>query len=207
MAGYQAPKRRLHREFLYLDHETVLNSLSAIEAGKIDKIIQKVSQAREGGLEAALAAGPVRGGGKRKKVAEVEEELVKTRTWFSAFEEWYRHLSENGGIGMLYDAWDEDVRDALRVGDTLEFTADVTLAPLHKLIRTFVSFADRASSGMFGELEGAQLTETKESAAMMATWLGGSSKRMSLPVYLRPVWRRGAAHRVGVAGAVHHWRP
>jgi hypothetical protein len=85
MSGYRAPKTRLHREFLYLNHDTILNSLSALEAGKVDEIIQKVSQAKEGGLEGSVRAGPVKGGGGRKKIASIEEELVKTRTWFSAF--------------------------------------------------------------------------------------------------------------------------
>lgn len=86
MAGYRPPKKRLHREFLYLNHDTVLNSLSALEAGKVDEIIQKVVEAKEGGIEATLGTGPVRGGGGKKKRASIEEELVKTRTWFSAFD-------------------------------------------------------------------------------------------------------------------------
>lgn len=71
MTGYQAPKIRHHREFLYLNHDTILNSLSALEAGKVDEIIQKVNEAREGGLEASVGVGPVRGGGRKKMSATV----------------------------------------------------------------------------------------------------------------------------------------
>jgi hypothetical protein len=31
---YKPPKRRLHRDFLYLDYDTIINSLSALEAGR-----------------------------------------------------------------------------------------------------------------------------------------------------------------------------
>ena len=82
MTGYRAPKKRLHREFLYLNHDTILNSLSALEAGKVDEIIQKVIEAKEGGFEGSVGAGPVKGDGGKKKKASIEEELVKTRTWF-----------------------------------------------------------------------------------------------------------------------------
>jgi hypothetical protein len=183
VSGYRAPKTRLHREFLYLNHDTVLNSLSALEAGKVDEILQKVNEAREGGFDASLGGGGVKAGGRRKKATAVEEELVKTRTWFSAFDAWHGHLSEAEGIGR-FDTWDADVRDALAVGDTVEFSAHLVLSPVHKLLRTFMSFAEDAS-GIFG-LRGATLTETRQSAAMMQKWLSGGSKNVHLPVYLRP---------------------
>lgn len=186
MAGYRAPKQRLHREFLYLNHDTVLNSLSALEAGKVDEILQKVSEAKEGGVEASLGVGPVRGRGGKKKAANIEEELVKTRTWFSAFDSWYQHLSTGGAIGT-FDEWDVDVRDALTVGDTLEFQADVVLSPVHKVLRTFVSFAETAARpGNVFSQKGAELAETKKTAAMMVSWMGGRDKPTHLPVYLLP---------------------
>ena len=59
---------------------------------------QKVNEAREGGFEAGLAAGPVKGGGGKKRTAKIEEELVKTRTWFSAFDAW---LGNRRGAGII----------------------------------------------------------------------------------------------------------
>ena len=167
---------------MYLNHDTVLNSLSALEAGKVDEILQKVNEAKEGGVDASLGAGPVRAGGKKTKASTVQEELVKTRTWFSAYDAWYRYLSDEGAIGT-FDTWDEDVRDALVVGDTLEFEADLVLSPIHKLLRTFISYSGNAS--MFGTT-GKELAEVKKTAAMMVGWLGGSSKKTNLPMYLEP---------------------
>jgi hypothetical protein len=186
MAGYKAPSKRLHREFLYLNEDSVLNSLSALEAGKVDEIIQKVSEAREGGLDASLSAGPVRGGGKRKKLASAEEELVKRRTRFSAFDAWYGYLSEEQAIGT-FDVWGPDVRNALSVGDTVEFSADVLISPVHKVLRTFLSFAEQATRpGTTFSQKGQELAETKATAAVMRGWIGGADKRMHLPVYLLP---------------------
>lgn len=182
MSTYRAPKRRLHREFLYLNHDTVLNSLSALEAGKVDEIIQKVNEAKEGGMDVSAGVGPVRGGGKKTKGSTVQEELVRTRTWFSAYDAWYRYLSNEGAIGS-FDTWSEDVRGELAVGDTLEFAADLVLSPIHKLLRTFISYSENA--GTFGTT-GKELAEVKKTAAMMVGWLGGSSKKTNLPMYLQP---------------------
>jgi hypothetical protein len=186
MAGYRPPKKRLHREFLYLNHDTVLNSLSALEAGKVDEIIQKVVEAKEGGLEATVGTGPVRGGGGKKKKASIEEELVKTRTWFSAFDAWYAYLTDAESIGT-FDKWDQDVRDALSVGDTLEFSAQLRLSPVHKVFRTFLSFAANAAKPehVFAQ-KGMELTETKRTARMMVEWMGGSDRPTHLPMYLQP---------------------
>jgi hypothetical protein len=186
LTGYQPPKQKLHRQFLYLNHDTVLNSLSALEAGEVDEIIQKVTEAREGGIEGSVGAGPVRGGARKKKQASVEEELVRTRTWFSAFDAWYRYLSEAGGFGR-FDEWDLDVRNALSVGDTLEFSAELVLSPVHKIFRTYISFAeDAAKPGHVFSLKGAELTEAKNMARMMVGWMGGRDKPTHLPMYLRP---------------------
>jgi len=163
-----------------------MNSLSALEAGKVDEIIQKVNEAREGGFEGQAGAGPLKGKGGKKKTATINEELVRTRTRFSAFDAWYTHLSDAGAIGT-FDAWGDDVRDSLMVGDTIEFEADLAISPVHKLFRTYISFAENAGkAGSVFELKGAELTEAKQIARMMVTWMGGRDKPTHLPTYLRP---------------------
>jgi uncharacterized protein YicC (UPF0701 family) len=102
MSGYSKPKTRLHREFLYLNHDTVINSLSAFESGKVDEIIEKVSEAREGGLEGSVGHGVAKVAGGKKKTSNIEEELKRTRTHFSAFEAWSRHLEEAGAFGQSH---------------------------------------------------------------------------------------------------------
>jgi hypothetical protein len=186
VAGYKPPKKRLHRDFLYLNHDTVINSLSALEAGKVDEIIQKVNEAREGGIDASIGVGPVKAGGSKKRTARIEEELVKTRTWFSAFHAWHGYLTEEEAIGS-FDAWDDQVRNALSIGDTLEFSAELVLSPVHKLFRTFIAFAESAAQpGSVFSQKGPQLAETKQTARMMIDWMGGREKPTHLPMYLKP---------------------
>jgi len=38
MAKYKAPKVRLHRDFFYLNDVVSINSLSALESGKVDEL-------------------------------------------------------------------------------------------------------------------------------------------------------------------------
>jgi hypothetical protein len=145
-----------------------------------------VQEAREGGLEAGLGVGHVKAGGSKKKAASIEEQLVKKRTWFSAFDAWYRHMADTEAIGT-FDVWGPEVRDQLQVGDTLEFTADLVLSPVHKVLRTFISYAESAAKpGSVFQLKGQQLTETKQIAAMMTNWMGGRDKPTHLPMYMRP---------------------
>jgi hypothetical protein len=186
MPTYRPPQTRLHREFLYLNHDTILNSLSALEAGKVDEIIQKAVEAKEGGVDASIGAGPVRGGGGKKRRATIEEELVKTRTWFSAFDAWHEYLLAADAIGS-FDAWDLDVRNALTIGDTVKFTARLVLSPVHKVFRTFLSYATDASKpdSVFSQ-KGAALAETKKTARMMSEWMGGREGPRNLPMYVEP---------------------
>ncbi len=184
--GYTAPKKHLHREFLYLNQDTIVNSLSALEAGKIDEIIQKANQAREGGFGAGLSAGPVEATGGRKKASSIEEEMVRTRTIFSAFDAWYTHLSSQDAIGV-FDEWTMEVRDALSVGDTIEFQGRLTLTPVHKVIRTYLSFAEEAHQpGSLFEQKGDELKATKKTAGIMHAMVGGKDAPVHLPVYMAP---------------------
>jgi hypothetical protein len=98
-----------------------------------------------GGFEAQAGAGPIKGGGRKKKIATFNEELVRTRTRFSVFDAWYSQLSEAGALGT-FDEWSADVRDALAVGDTVEFEAELVISPVHKLFRTYISFAETPRS-------------------------------------------------------------
>lgn len=186
MSGYTKPKKRLHREFLYLDHETILNSLSALEAGKVDEIIEKVSEAREGGVEGGLGYGPAKLSGGKKKTANIEEELRRTRTWFSAFEAWLSSLEEEEAIGSI-TSWDLETRDELQVGDTVRFTARVSLSPVQQVFLTYIAFANEVTNADSPFKQPAKnAAETKRIARMMANWMSGKSDTKDLMVYLAP---------------------
>ena len=184
--GYKKPKQHVHREFLYLNHDTIVNSLSALEAGKIDEIIQKANQAREGGFTAGLSAGPLEAGGGKKKGSSIEEEMVRTRTIFSAFDAWYRYINDADAIGT-FDKWNIDVRNDLRTGDTIEFEGRLNLTPVHLVLRSYINFAEQAATpGSVFQQKGQELAETKATARMMNVWLGGKDAVAHYPVYMAP---------------------
>ncbi|HEX3781415.1 MAG TPA: hypothetical protein VHX38_17280 [Pseudonocardiaceae bacterium] len=186
MSGYRKPKQHLHREFVYLNHDTILNSLSAIEAGEVDEIIQKANEAREGGLDGAISVGPAKASGGRKRSSTIQEELVRTRTWFSAFDAWHRYLDDANAIGT-FDTWDTEVRDELQIGDTIRFQANIAIAPLHKLFHTYIAFASNLNkpNSVF-QVKGSELQDTKKITAMMTEWMGGKDRTIHLAVYFRP---------------------
>lgn len=187
MGSYNRPKKQLHREFIYLDYDKVLNSLSAFEAGKVDEIIHKVSEAREGGVSAELNVKLAKGGGGKKRQSSVEDNLVKTRTWFSAFDSWYNFLKNEEAFGT-FSNWDVDVRNELAVGDTVNFRAQLVISPLHKLLRTFLSFAEEAGrQGSAFQQRGSELVETKKNARLITTWMGKKDDPTHLPMYVKPM--------------------
>jgi hypothetical protein len=196
MAEYRAPKKRLHRDFVYLDHDSVLNSLSAIEAGRVDEIIEKTTDATDRAGEGSLKLGPVKAGMSRKRESQLQEELVRKRTWFSAFEAWYRQLQDEEAIGS-FDAWDANVRDGLRVGDTIEFQSRVRLSPLHLLFATFAAYARIASptSPVF-KVAAKDALETKNIARMMQEWTKGPGGSQSSSVYFEPAGSKKGSPRI-----------
>lgn len=186
MGKCQPPKKRLHREFIYLDDESIINSLSAFEAGKVDEIIEKTSDATDKGLGGEIGAGPAKLRGGHKKQAELQEELVRKRTRFSSFEAWHQTMSAEDAFGR-FDAWDMGVRNALNSGDTLEFDAKIELAPLHMLLASFIAFAQSAgTAGSVFEKKGQPFNETRRIARMMEGWMEGPDGKPSLMVNLRP---------------------
>ncbi|HXG40697.1 MAG TPA: hypothetical protein VNJ28_07110 [Candidatus Limnocylindrales bacterium] len=187
MSNYRPPKQQLHRDFVYLDHDSVLNSLSALEAGRIDDIIQKTTEALDGSIQAGLNAGPLKGGAGRKKVSEIQQELVRKRTNFSAFEAWYSKLKSESGIGR-FDVWDLDVRNQLEVGHVVEFRALVRLSPLHLLFATLSAYAGLASpTNPVFKVARSEAVSLRETAKIVDQWLGGSRGNRSLSVYIEPV--------------------
>src|SRR3954470_10327299 len=139
MSSYKKPVKRVHRGFFYLDDETVFNSLSAVESGKIDEIVAKVNSAREGGFGGGVGIQGAKVEGARKSTSAFEEEMVRTRTRFSVFELWYQGLLAEKAIGS-FEGWGDDALSGVKAGDTLEFRGELAVAPLETLLRLFLWF-------------------------------------------------------------------
>ncbi|MCI9856781.1 DUF6414 family protein [Microbacterium proteolyticum] len=180
MGVYNPPRKRIHRGFVYLDDAVVINSLSALESGKIDEVVAKVNQAREGGLTGGLTAGVGPAGAKleggRKSTTAFEEEVVRTRTRFSIFEIWYQKIVEEKALGT-FDGWDESVVQAVSPGDTVEIVGAVELVPLQTMVRLFRWFAGQAQdqSSPFAQ-RGEELKATKAGLKGIEGLLGGTDE-------------------------------
>lgn len=193
MVKYRKPDKRVHRGFLYLDDETVINSLSAVESGKIDEIVAKVISAREGGFGGGVGFSGVQVEGSRKSNSSLEEEIVRTRTRFSAFEVWYKGLIDAKAIGR-FDGWGADSLDGVEPGDTIEFRASIEVAALQTLIRLFFWFAGQArTQGSMFSQKGAQLEATKTAEKVMKALLGSDESRDEVLLSVFPVGGEGPA--------------
>lgn len=202
MAKYRKPEKRVHRGFLYLDDETVINSLSAVESGKIDEIVAKVISAREGGFGGGVGFSGVQVEGSRKSNSSLEEEIVRTRTRFSAFEVWYNGLTDSKAIGR-FDDWGEDCLAGVEPGDTVEFRARIEVAPLQTLIRLYFWFAGQAKiqGSMFSQ-KGPQLEATKSAEKVMKALLGSDETRDEVLLSVFPLGGEGPAVVMPVSP---HW--
>ena len=194
MANYRKPTHRIHRGFFYLDDETVINSLSAVESGKIDEVVAKVNSAREGGFGGGVGMQGAKLEGSKKATSAFEEEMVRTRTRFSVFELWYRGLVDGKALGT-FDGWGPSALDDVKPGDTLEFRADLEAAPIQTLLRLFLWFADKAKSqGHIFSQKGEELKETKDSERTIKMMLGDQEdENEEIVIMARPLGMAGPA--------------
>ncbi|MCQ9162773.1 hypothetical protein [Arthrobacter sp. STN4] len=194
MAAYNPPKKRVHRGYVYLDDSTVMNSLSAIESGKIDEVVAKINQARDGGFSGSINAGAGAFGGKieggKKTISSFEEEVVRTRTRFSIFEIWYQKIVAEKALGT-FSGWDDTVLSAVEPGDTLEVSGALQIVPLQTLFRLFRWFAAQAQdqSSPFAQ-KGEELKGTKAGLRSLEALLGGTDEVLAM---LRPEGDAGPA--------------
>lgn len=193
MAIYRRPSTKVHRGFFYLNDETVINSLSAVESGKIDEVVAKVNSAREGGYGAGIGIQGAKLEGAKKATSAFEEEMVRTRTRFSIFELWYQSLQQAKAIGT-FEGWGSEALEGVHPGDTIEFRAELEVVPLQTLLRLYLWFAEKAKTpGTPFSQRGDQLKGTKEAERNIRAVLGAAEEaEFSETVFL--------AHPVGDDG-------
>lgn len=189
MAIYKVPKERLHRDFFYLNDEIAINSLSALESGKVDEIVSRTTTAREGGFsgELKIPVVDIGVGGSRKATSEIEEEMVRTRTRFSIFDAWYRLIQERKGLGT-FEGWGPDALEGVEPGDTVEFRAGLSQGPLQTVFRLYLWFADQAArdGNMFSQ-KGEERKTTVASAKNVRQLLGDADDDDEVPLLATPL--------------------
>ena len=97
-----------HRGFVYLDNDIVINSLSALESGKVDEVVEKINLAQERGLTVGLKAGTSAAGAEARSgqsnTESLQAEVIRRRTRFSIFELWYEALKSRDALGR-FSGW------------------------------------------------------------------------------------------------------
>lgn len=174
---YKRPSKQLHRDFFYLDDEVTINSLSALESGRVDEIVSKTTTAREGGFSGDVTIPVVKAGigAGRKSSSEIEEEMVRTRTRFSVFDAWYQLMADKKAFGT-FDGWGKSALMGVEIGDTVEFRAELSLGPLQTVLRLYLWFAEQAmKKGTLFSQKGAELKETEVGARTARQFLYGVS--------------------------------
>ena len=117
--SFTPPKSQAHRGFVYLDDDIVINSLSALESGKVDEVVEKINLAQERGLSIGLKVGSdavgATGGATTKGSESLQAEVIRRRTRFSVFELWYDALRTRSAIGR-FEGWNQDVLTGVEAG-------------------------------------------------------------------------------------------
>ncbi|MFC8042964.1 hypothetical protein [Nocardia sp. NPDC057353] len=177
MATYRKPSKSLHKSFFYLNDEIVVNSLSALEAGKVDEVISKAVVAREGGgslgANFTVASVGAKAEGSKKGSSTLEEEMTRTRTRFSIFHLWYELLEQHKALG-LFEGWGEGALVDVRPGDTVVLHAELEILSMYGLVGMFQWFAEKAGEqGHPFSQKGPELKSTRDTARLMKMFVGG----------------------------------
>lgn len=149
MSNFRKPKTSTHKRFLYTDEDDVLSSLSALEGGAIDEILQTAGteSAGGGGLQGTVnipGVGGVGGHGGKNKAARLEEEIRRRRTVYSATVALLDNLHKNEAIGVVEGNYTPAVYDDLEENMVIEFQAEIRIHPLHQLVNVMQGWAQLA---------------------------------------------------------------
>jgi hypothetical protein len=134
MATLQKPETKLHRRFLYLDGDDVINMLSALEGGDVDEILTRTGEDASSGKGGEIDLKVAKGKGSKNKSRRFEEEMKRKRTTHSATTALLRKLHEAHAIGVLDGDYDSEIYAELEAHMLLEFKANIRIHPLHQTI-------------------------------------------------------------------------
>lgn len=180
---YNPPKARAHRGFAYLDTDILINSLSALEAGKVDEVVEKINLAQERGLSVGLKFG-VSGVGasadaSQKGSESLQAEVIRRRTRFSIFEIWHKALREKQAIGT-FSGWGSGSLTGVTAGDVVELRGTVELVSLQTAFRLFLWFVNQVRNKNPLFATGANLNELQAQEKTIKFMLGERDEMTAL---------------------------
>lgn len=165
MSSFRKPnKSNVYKRFLYIDEREVLNSLSGIEGGAIDQILQRLGEGGDGGFgfDAAVdvpGAGRVGGKASKSKNKKLEQEILRKRTVHSATAALLDHLHENEAVGIIEGTYTPEIYEELEENMPIEFQADIRIHPLNQLVSVVQGWSEMAANFGIDKKEAREFTE------------------------------------------------
>lgn len=164
MSSFKKPRSNIYKRFLYINEGDVLNSLSAIEGGAIDEILQKVGEEGSKGLGLDVGVdvpgvGGAKAKGDKKKSQKLEEEIRRKRTIHSATIALLEKLHNEDAIGVIEGSYTPEIYEQLEENMPIEFRADIRVHPLHQLVNVAQGWAQLAQNFGLSEKEANEFTQ------------------------------------------------
>lgn len=194
--AFHPPLARAHRGFAYLDDDIVINSLSALESGKVDEVVEKINLAQERGLSVGAKVGAdsagLTAGASTKGTESLQAEVIRRRTRFSIFELWYEALARRKAIGR-FNRWGGDALAGVEVGHVVEIRGRIEIVPIQTGLRMFLWYVNEVREGNALFTSGTDLPALEASEHIVKFMIG---KRDELNATLTPFGETGP--KVGI---------
>jgi hypothetical protein len=186
MSSFKKPKSSIYKRFLYIDENEVLNSLSGIEGGAIDEILQRMGEEGGSGLGIDIGAnlpgvGSAKAGANKKKAQRLEEEIRRKRTVHSATVALLDKLHEDEAIGIIEGPYTPEIYEQLEENMPLQFEAEIRVHPLHQLVSVVRGWAEMARDFGFDKREVNEFTSVARQ--IEAAFHGRDKNRKTIVIF------------------------
>ena len=142
----------VHKRFVYLDDDITISNLSALESGKIDRIVETINKAEKNSSSLGAGVGynlhgvssTLKATSESSQSTILQAQLVRSRTSVSAFEDWLSAVvKKNAIIDYRHNA---ETRQP-HPGDLIVLNGKIEVSKFETVCRTFIEVVDRAIDG------------------------------------------------------------
>lgn len=142
----------VHKRFVYLDDDITISNLSALESGKIDRIVETINKAEKnssslgGGVGYNLhgVSSTLTATSESSKSTILQAQLVRSRTSVSAFEDWLSGVVKKNAI---IDYRNESETRQFQPGELIMLNGKIEVSKFETVCRTYIEIVDRALAG------------------------------------------------------------
>lgn len=157
--GFKKPDRKARGkfvEYLYLDADQTVASLSAFEGGLIEELrtLSEEESDKGGKIGGAVGYGPLKAEGNldKNQRARREEEVLLKRTGYSRITTLLDKLRGLDALGFI-PGYTPDVYEQVEEGELYEFRAEIRLHPFHQFVSYVQGIAQTGRDWGMGDEE------------------------------------------------------